>query len=209
MSADHRTVAVGRTLPDPDDAHLLARPFTRVVRIDDASFYATCNVFYRRADLDLVGGFDEAFATPAGEDTDLGLRVSEAGRTTVFVPDAVVHHPVRPSSFRATVRETVRWVGIPRVIARHPAARSLLVHRLFWKRSHPPTLFAVLGVLLVLRRRRAAVLLLPWLWHRLVTAPPCPGPRRRVLALPGTFAVDALEVAVMVRGSVRERTLVL
>ncbi len=210
MEAHGPCVAVGRTGPGPSDAHLLGLPFTRVVQNDDARFFATCNVFYRRDDLEAVGGFDETFRTPAGEDTDLGLRIRDLGRPPRFVASAAVHHPVRPPSFRATLRETVRWTGIPRVVARHPSVRrDLLHHRVFWKRAHPPAIVAVLGLALVPRSRLAALLLVPWLHHRLRTEPACPGPRRRVLALPGTFVVDVLEVGVMARGSIRERTLVL
>jgi hypothetical protein len=64
-------------------------------------------------------------------------------------------------------------------------------------------------VLLPRSRVVGTLLLLPWLHHRLRTAPACPGPRRRFLALPGTFVVDVLEVGVMARGSLREKTLVL
>jgi glycosyltransferase involved in cell wall biosynthesis len=210
MRAHDPCVAVGRTGPGASDAPLLGRPFNRVVRNDDARFFATCNVFYRRVDLAAVDGFDESFRTPAGEDTDLGLRVRDLGRAVVFVSDAEVHHPVRPPSFRATLRETVRWTGIPRVFALHPSARGeLLHHRVFWKRSHPPAILAVTGLALMPWWRAAAVLLLPWLHHRLRTSPACPGPRRRVLALPGMFVIDVLEVGVMVKGSLDERTLVL
>ena len=210
MRAGEPCIAVGRTGPPPSDAHLLGLPFVRVVRNDDASFFATCNVFYRRADLEAVDGFDETFRTPAGEDTDLGLRIRALGRPARFVAEAEVHHPVRPPSFRATLRETVRWTGIPRVVARHPSVRhDLLHHRVFWKASHPSAVLAAFGLALLPRHRLAVLLLGPWLYHRLHTAPACPGPRRRVLALPGTFVVDVLEVAVMLRGSLRERTLVL
>ena len=210
MRAHGPCVAVGRTGPGASDAHLLGRPFNRVVRNDDARFFATCNVFYRREDLEAVGGFDESFRTPAGEDTDLGLRVRDLGRAVVFAGDAEVHHPVRPPSFRATLRETVRWTGIPRVFALHPAARGELLHRgVFWKPSHPPAILAALGLAALPWWRVAAVLVLPWLHHRLRTSPACPGPRRRVLALPGMFVIDVLEVGVMLKGSVDERTLVL
>jgi GT2 family glycosyltransferase len=210
MEAQAPCVAVGRTGPAPADTHLLGLPFTRVVWNDDARFFATCNVFYRRDDLEAVGGFDETFRTPAGEDTDLGLRIRDLGRSVVFAGDAQVHHPVRPPSFRATLRETVRWTGIPRVFARHPAARRELLHRrVFWKASHPPALLAAVGLALLPRWRVAGLLLLPWLDHRLRRSPACPDPQDRLRALPGTFVIDVLEVGVMLKGSVDERTLVL
>lgn len=208
MGEDH-VVCVGRTSPHPDEAHLAAGPFSRTVRVDDARHFQTCNVFYRRADLEGVDGFDEAFDEPAGEDTDLGLRVVERGATPVFVSDAEVFHGVRASSFRATVRETLRWTGIPRVIRLHPHRRDLLHWRLFWKSSHPLVILAALGLMLAVRRPAALLLIGPWLHHRTRTAPLTEGPRRRWLVLPGALVIDALEVGVMVRGSVRARALVL
>ena len=206
---EERLVCVGRTSPHPDEAHLTAGPFARTVRVDDARHFQTCNVFYRRADIDAVGGFDEAFDEPAGEDTDLGLRVVEAGAGAVFAAEAEVFHGVRPSSFRSTVRETLRWTGIPRVIRLHPHRRDLLHRRLFWKPSHPVVMLAAVGLIVAVRRPAALLLLAPWVHHRIRTAPLSEGRRRRWLVLPGAFAIDALEVAVMVRGSVRARVLVL
>ncbi len=207
--AGHRVV-VGRTAPPPEDEHLSRGPFSRTVRVDDARFFPTCNAWFRRADLEAAGGFDETFDEPAGEDTDLGLRVTEAGAVAMFGRDVLVHHPVRPSSFRATVRETLRWSGIPRVIALHPDRRDLLHHGVFWKASHPVALLAAAALPLARRHRVTALALVaPYAWYRTRRAPLCPGPRRRWATLPGALTIDLLEVAVMVRGSLRARTPVL
>ncbi|HEU5082087.1 MAG TPA: glycosyltransferase family A protein [Acidimicrobiales bacterium] len=206
-----RTFAVGRTRPDPDEEAWLRRPFSRSMSVEEPRFYETCNVFYRRDDLEALGGFDEGFGI-GGEDTDLALRLLDAGGQAVWVPEAVVRHQVRPPSFRANLREARRWVDLPRVVGRHPGRRGELVHRRwFWKRAHPPTVLALAGMAAAAGRRSPVPLVAAtwWLWHRLATEPACPGPRRRVLALPGTFAIDATEVATMVRGSVRHRTVLL
>lgn len=209
--SDGSVFAVGRTRPEPDEAHLLLRPFSRSMVVDEPRFFETCNIFYWRDDLELMGGFDETFGI-GGEDTDLALRLVDAGRRPVWTPSAVVHHGVRPSSFRANLRESRRWSNIPLVVKRHPARRGELVHRRwFWKRTHPPTLLAIAGVATAVVRRSPAPLILVswWLWHRTVVEPACPGPRRRVLALPGAFAIDVTEVATMARGSLRHRTVLL
>ena len=201
---------VGRTEPDPAEVHWLDRPFSRSLRVDGPRFHETCNVFYRRRDLELAGGFDTAFST--GEDTDLGLRVIAAGRRAVWEPEALVRHRVRPPDFRAHVREAGRWHDLALVTRRHPAHRAELTHhRLFWKRTHPPTIVALAGIATAAATRSWRPLALTgwWVAHRLVVEPPCPGPRRRFAALPGTFAVDAVEVATMVRGSIRHRTVLL
>lgn len=205
------TFAVGRTTPDPAAQLLLLRPFSRSMSVEEPRFFETCNIFYRREDLEAAGGFDEGFGI-GGEDTDLALRLLDAGRTAVWAPAALVHHAVRPSSFRANLREAGRWVDLPLVLRRHPKRRPELLHRRwFWKRTHPPALVALAGLSFAAARRSPAplALVLWWVWHRLAVEPACPGPRRRVLALPGTFVIDAVEVATMVRGSCRHRTLLL
>jgi GT2 family glycosyltransferase len=205
-------IVVGRTEPPQDQLRAAEGPFARIVEVGEARFFETCNVFYRRADLVAVGGFDEAFVTPAGEDTDLAMRISPQGEGVVFATDALVHHDVRPSNFLAAAREALRWIDIPRVIARHPGARGALLHkRYFWKDSHPPALLAVVGITAACARRRPSLAAAagPWLWFRLRTAPLCPGPRRRWLVLPGALALDLLEVGVMACGSLRHRALVL
>jgi GT2 family glycosyltransferase len=42
--------------------------------------------------LEHVGGFDEGFRHPGGDDPDLSARARAAGYQLRFVPDAVVHH---------------------------------------------------------------------------------------------------------------------
>lgn len=64
--------------------------------------YRTCNIAYRRAALDAVGGFDERFGGWF-EDTALGAQVSQRGEIC-FAPAATVVHramPRRPLDRRA------------------------------------------------------------------------------------------------------------
>lgn len=211
MHATGPAVVVGRTVPDPDQVHLLV-DFARTQRIEDVRFAHTCNVAYRRQDLEQVGGFDRTFRAKGGEDIDLALRVEQLGSRRTFVPDAVVRHDVRPTSLRATLRETLGWDDVPRLLAKHPAARGEMLHlRWFWKPSHPPVLLLLLGGVAAIATRRPAYLLLaaPWVRFRTAVWPVARGPRRRWALLPGALVVDALEVAVMVRSSLRHRTVVL
>lgn len=206
MGSQQRRVVVGRTEPDPtaDEG-----PFSRTLRMHDATFLQTANVLYRRDDLEAVGGFDASLRT--GEDTDLGMRVAATGAEVVFAPDALVHHDVSPSDWRAAVRQATRWVDLPAVARRHPAARRLLHRGLFWKPHHPRTLLA-LGALagaMALRRAWPLLGLLPWLRHRVLEQPRSADRAEVLRLLPAAFAVDATEVATMVRGSVRHRHLVL
>jgi glycosyltransferase involved in cell wall biosynthesis len=210
-AAGNGVFAVGPTEPDPEERELLLRPFSRSMLVSEPRFFETCNIFYRREDLAAHDGFNQRFGI-GGEDTDLALRLVDAGHEPVWVPEALVHHQVRAPSFRANLREARRWSDLALVVKRHPQRRAELVHwRWFWKRTHPPMLLALAGIGLALARRSPGPLALAgwWLWHRTLVEPACPGPRRRILALPGAFVIDAAEVATMIEGTVRHRSLLL
>lgn len=208
-------VVVGRVLPDPAQAGL-SGPWSRSLTVSDARFFQTANAFYSRQDLVAVGGFDPQLAR-GGEDTDLGLRVRALGRPCLFAAEALVLHDVRPGTVWGVARErATRWVDLPLVIRKHPAERATYLYRTwFWKRSHPPVLLALLGLLITpfsLVSPMAPVslaLVSVWLVDRGLRHPPARPWKRRLWLLPGTFIVDAAEVVAMVRGSVRHRTVVL
>jgi len=206
-----RRVVVGRVDPNPDQsAH--AGPFahTWVIRAAQARSFATANVLFRRDDLVALDGFDERYRNPACEDTDLGLRAEEQGVEVVFAPDALVWHDVRPGTWRDKVRDQARWADLALVFRSHPAARRELLHRgVFWKPSHADLLLLLLGVAAAPRDRRALALALPWLHRRLCTETTDQPWSLLLPALPGLLAVDLAELAAMVRGSIRYRTLVL
>ncbi len=205
-------VVVGRTEPRPEQAALASLPFSRTVRVDGVRFFETCNVFYRRADLEAAGGFDERFSRPSGEDTELALSVLESGVQAAFCADALVHHEVWPPGLGPVLHQTWRWIDLPLLVRRHPASgRELLGRPHFWKESHPYALGALAGTVLAMsgHERVGVAAVIPWIYFRLVRDPPCPGPRRRVVALPGALVLDLCEVGVMAVGSMKHRTLVL
>jgi glycosyltransferase involved in cell wall biosynthesis/GT2 family glycosyltransferase len=65
--------------------------------------FLTCNVAYRRAALEAVGGFDERFSH-AHEDWDLGQRIEATVGAVLFEPAMRVVHPGRPFGVRAAAR---------------------------------------------------------------------------------------------------------
>lgn len=207
------TVVVGRTAPNPAQAGN-SGVFSRSQNVDRESgmrYMHTCNIFYRRADLEAVGGLDAAFNAKGGEDTDLGWRVLDHGGNVVFAEDALVFHDVTKGNFRGAVREASLWRDIPRVAARHPhRVRPLLVHGVFWKKSHEYVLLAEAGVVAAALLRSPVPLLafVPWLIWRGHRMPIVRG-RRRFFYIPHAFVIDAVEVVTMVRGSARNKTLVL
>lgn len=60
---------------------------------DGCRRYVTANLWVRRDLVLAVGGFDEEYPAPWREDTDLGLRLEDAGATVVTVPSLRVLHP--------------------------------------------------------------------------------------------------------------------
>jgi histidinol-phosphate phosphatase family protein len=65
--------------------------------------WVTADMAYRRAVLRAVGGFDERFPRAYREDTDLALRILDAGYRLV-VGRRRVRHPVRPVPWTTSIR---------------------------------------------------------------------------------------------------------
>src|SRR5947209_721307 len=88
-ASEPMSIVQGATVPDPADGGALG-PRTRTVSVDSLGpQYEACNIFYARALLESLDGFDERFdARAPGEDTDLAWRAIERGTATVFAPDA-------------------------------------------------------------------------------------------------------------------------
>ncbi|MCW2500941.1 MAG: glycosyl transferase family 2 [Frankiales bacterium] len=202
-------VTVGRTGPDPAQADVDG-PFSRTLRVEDATHFQTCNVGYPRALLEQLGGFDHRYRRAAGEDTDLGLRALEAGAEPVFVPAALVHHDVRPSSWWAALQETAKWVDIPLFAARHPATAGTVLHsHRWWRRTHPVAVLAAAGVVGALRHPVALAAVVPWVRLRTGDAPVNARRRHWPWVLPAQLVIDLAEVATLARGSARHRRLLL
>ncbi len=82
----------------------LQRDDGRFNRPDDVLVPSGCAALYRRAMLDQIGLFDEAFFMYC-EDLDLGLRGRLAGWRCRFVPDAVVRHRYSASAGRYSLKK--------------------------------------------------------------------------------------------------------
>jgi glycosyltransferase involved in cell wall biosynthesis len=207
-------IVQGKTLPDPAQAANLG-PFSHTMHVKgENGLYATCNIGYRRGVLERVGGFDERFRHPYGEDSDLAWRAREAGAATAFERAALVYHDVRPPSARAHLRDLRRRGGIVRLVAVHPGMRSRLERGVFLRASHPPALLAGSGLALLFGGHRprtrllGAALVLPYVRHR--HHHPLPGSADSSVAdLALALASDLAEIGVLALASVRARTLVL
>ncbi|MFC1706157.1 glycosyltransferase [Planctomycetota bacterium] len=67
----------------------LLNPFVYQGRV---AYLVTANCVFRRDALLEIGGFDESFATPGGEDAELSFRLLQNGYRLEYQPAAVVEH---------------------------------------------------------------------------------------------------------------------
>lgn len=85
----------------------------------------TMNLAVRRAAFDRVGLFDERYPKAAGEDTDLSLRLRQAGYTLHFDPRIAVEHRQPRASAPAVLRKAqVLGYYSPRVDPRYAATEG-------------------------------------------------------------------------------------
>lgn len=207
----------GRTAPHPGQLDRRG-PFSRTIDVDhEAGFYETCNMAYRRELLERLGGFDEQFRYPHGEDTDLAWRALDAGARPAFAHDAVVWHDVTPSRFVDRLRDARRKEGTVLAVRRHPALRDRFEQRWFYRPSHVPALVSLAGALVAARNPRSplhlavgAALQVPYANYRYRGYEPINCRRRELPAyIPAFLVADLLDIAVLARASVRYRTLLL
>lgn len=74
--------------------------------VDAASYFYSSHASLKRSLFERVGGFDERFPTAAVEDTELGVRLAEAGLELDYHPELLVlhDHPTTPAqSLRRSV----------------------------------------------------------------------------------------------------------
>jgi GT2 family glycosyltransferase len=203
-------IVQGTTRVDPDELAVKHHaPHARSQEVTPPTVFAqTCNIAYPRALLEQTGGFDEVLPLAAGEDTDLAIRAQALGAELVAAPEVLTYHAVEAVTLPARLRETWRWQHLAYIVRRHPQLREQMPLRLFWKPSHAYLIPALAGLWLARRHPRlAALLVAPWA----LVARPSYGSSPRGLAraaseLPARMAVDVVETAAMVRGSVRHRT---
>jgi len=68
---------------------LLEKPKIKKNRIE---YVVTANASLRKYILEKIGGFDESFPFPGGEDPDLCFRIDKMGYRFLYNPNAVVYH---------------------------------------------------------------------------------------------------------------------
>jgi glycosyltransferase involved in cell wall biosynthesis len=196
-------IVQGRTIPDPSTP--LGRwPVTqRLERFTNR--YEACNIFWRTDVLRTVGGFDESIYF-FGEDTVPGWHARRLGVGERFAPDALVHHAVTHRDWRWHVRYALQHGHWPMLIRRFPEMRrEVLWHGLFLKPRHAGVWGAFAGIALGAFWRPGFALVIPYAWY----ARPRSLQLDRIVDALGGAGFDALVVAGLAAGSLRQRTPVL
>jgi glycosyltransferase involved in cell wall biosynthesis len=89
------------------------------------------NLFIRRDLVAAVGGFDPALGVGArfgsAEDTDLAIRVLQAGGNCVFNPSLQVVHPDKRLTPAAVARAFSYGTGLGRVLRKHRVAKLVVL----------------------------------------------------------------------------------
>ncbi|MGE5594988.1 MAG: glycosyltransferase family 2 protein [Hyphomicrobiales bacterium] len=104
------------------------------------ALFPTANCFYRREDLQALGGFDERFTIAWREDSDLQFRMLESGRRLGRAENAIVVHPVRPAGWGISLREQRKSLFNALLYKKHPA-----LYRAYVQSRPPLTYYAILG----------------------------------------------------------------
>ena len=204
-------IVQGQTRPDPLEDSVIRDPLARSIRVNELGpFFQTCNVFYPRALLEAVGGFDPTIPRPSVEDADLAMRALATGCGAVYAEDAIVNHAVEVQPLRNAVKGARRWASLIPLVERHPQLRKAFPWRGYiWRETHARVLLAAAGIGLAQLTGRKLFLLwvVPYLSLRNGWYPA--GVLATFRSLPKVLPVDLAEVAVLADASVRERRLLL
>jgi GT2 family glycosyltransferase len=195
-------VVQGRTLP----AEQPERRWPKTMRVESWSdLYETCNIAYRIDVLRKAGGFDED-APIYGEDTAAGWRVRRLGGRRAYAHEAVVRHDVTYPGLKWHLRYARGHAVWPRLVREFPEMRKELLHgRYFLRRRSALFDLAVLGGVLLARRRVCGLLLL--LPYARVLRPAVRADGLRGLA--DSVAYDTATARGLIAGSVRAKRVVL
>jgi glycosyltransferase involved in cell wall biosynthesis len=201
---------LGETRPRPDQQ---LGPFDRTLWVVGGSpLFESANLFVRRPLFDQLGGF-ESWLGPRGgkelgEDVWFGWRAVRAGARIVACPEALVHHQVYPRGPVEFAAERWRLRFFPAMVRRMPELRRAAFHRRYFLTARAARFdAAVAGLVLAGISRRPVLTLAAIPYVRLLA--------RELNELPAVGSVaagcaaDAVGLAALAAGSVRNRTLLL
>jgi glycosyltransferase involved in cell wall biosynthesis len=198
-------IVQGPTRPNPDEVHRLSA-YAKTVNVEGPTpHFETCNVLYPRAVLERVGGFDESYPAPAGEDSDLGIRSLQSGALRAFADDALVYHAVHGRKPIEGLKDALLATAGVQSYKVNPALREHLTQGVFYDRSHPLLLQSAYALWLARRAPAAAALAGPYAFN---LRSRCRAAGVPLSAAPYFVAYDVVQLAATVRGAIRHRTFI-
>lgn len=211
-----RLVVQGRVVPTPDRPPGAGRWARTVWVLRPTWLFETCNIAYRRADLEEAGGFPGRGDAPTradgklvGEDALLGWRVIDGGAGLQYLPEAETYHRWLPATYAEWVASQRGRAVFPALARRSPHGRRPLWRRWFLAPRTAAFDLCVAGLVgaVVTGRARWLVAGLPWLQSALPEARDRGRPV--ILRLAQLWLGDLVGFGALVSASARERTLVL
>jgi GT2 family glycosyltransferase len=198
-------VLQGATLR-PDEPYEYTNNTVYRETVAPSPYFEGSNLLFPRSVLERTGGFDEGYHF-GGEDTAAGWAAIEAGGRWVFDELAAVVHDIDERPKRWHLMMAWREGNLVDIAARHPQFRSSALWRPWaHRRSGAAMALGVVGTAVAPWWRPALLAWVPWLVLR---HPPLRSGRRGLVTLGHWWLNDAVVLAGMVNGSVRNRTLVL
>lgn len=128
--------------------------------------FATANCFCPKHVLEELGGFDERFRDAWGEDADLYFRLLGRSGRIVHAPAAMVTHPVRPCTWRRSLRQQKKMQFDALLYKKHPQLyrQKICAHPCWDHYLAAASLLALIGGLLAGKPALAAGTALIWLF---------------------------------------------
>ena len=198
-------VIQGRTIPDPSSTlvpHNTLAFKTVTQNIERfTNRYEACNIFYRRALLEAVDGFDETIYF-FGEDSVPGWAARRLGAGERFSPDALVHHEITTRGMRWYLRWALLHRNWPLLVRRFPEMRETLWYRFFLWPRHAAILLAATGIGIGVVWPPAFVLTVPFLARYL----PWRLKKDEFLGRAAEVVFDVVVMGSIAAGAVRQRT---
>jgi GT2 family glycosyltransferase len=199
----------GPTLPMPGQPRPL---LSKTIEIPQPTvFFETCNMFYRKAAFEALGGFSEDFIDRFyGEDTDLGWKVVEGGWSSRFAPEALVHHEVFKVSLLKWLSEPRFFINLPYLVRKYPALRQHMFKRYFVSKDSCLFNLLPLAVLCAPFAGGWSVLLtLPYFVQRYLSGDHMPAVHLRLARALMGVPRNGIAWWVLLQGSLRSRSFLL
>ena len=190
-------------------------PFDRTISVDGrGGLYETANLLVRREWFERLGGFEDwlgpVLGKPLAEDVWFGWRARREGARLAYSDETLVEHAVFRRGLGEYLRDRMRIIYFPAIVARIPELRrELLIGRLFLNRRTAALDLGLAGAIAALALGSLIPLAaaIPYLAMLAKAAVRWRG--RAPVAAAGELLADLAGAAALIAGTIRYRSPVL